>query len=82
MPYRKTSQQLQATSAAKAGFSERTARRIDKGEHEVKRGVRKYRTRKNPFNGLFEQHLVPLLEANPALQQITLLKVVEEKAPK
>jgi len=71
MSYRKTPQQLQATSAAKAGFSERTARRIDKGEHEVKHGVRKYRTRKDPFKGLFEQYLVPLLEANPALQPIT-----------
>ena len=81
MSYRKTPQQLQATSAAKSGFSERTARRIDKGEHEVKHGVRKYRTRKDPFNGLFEQHLVPLLEANPALQPITLLEVLEEKAP-
>jgi len=81
MSYRKTPQQLQATSAAKAGFSERTARRIDKGEHEVKRGVRKYRTRKDPFKGLFEQYLVPLLESNPALQPITLLEVLEEKAP-
>jgi len=81
MSYRKNSKQLQATSAAKAGFSERSARRIDTGEHEVKQGVRKYRTRKDPFNGLFEQYLVPLLESNPALQPITLLEVLEEKAP-
>lgn len=81
MSDRKNPQQLQATSAAKAGFSERTARRIDKGEHEVNREARKYRTRKDPFKGLFEQHLVPLLEANPALQPVTLLEVLEEKAP-
>jgi len=42
---------------------------------------RKYRTRKDPFNGLFEQHLVPLLKENPALQPITLLDVLDEKAP-
>lgn len=81
MSDRKNPQQLQATSAAKAGFSERTARRIDKGEHEIHRGGRKYRTGKDPFNGLFEQYLVPLLESNPALQPITLLEVLEEKAP-
>jgi len=81
MSYRKNPKQLQATSAAKAGFSERSARRIDTGEHEVKQGVRKYRTRKDPFNGLFEQYLVPLLEANPALQPITLLEVLEKEAP-
>lgn len=81
MSYRKNPKYSQASSAAKAGFSERTARRIDKGEHESNRYVRKYRTRKDPFNGLFEQYIVPLLEGNPALQPITLLEVLIEKTP-
>jgi len=80
MSYRKNPQQLQETSAAKAGFSERPARRIDKG-HDTTHPVRKYRTRKDPFNGLVEQYLMPLLEEKPALQPITLLEVLEEKAP-
>jgi len=46
MSYRKNPKYSQASSAAKAGFSERTARRIDKGEHENNRYVRQYRTRK------------------------------------
>ncbi len=77
MSNRKNPKQLQVTSAAKAGFSERTARRIDKGEHQVNHLPREYRTRKDPFKGLFEKHLVPLLEANPELQPITLLEVLD-----
>lgn len=81
MSYRKNPKQSQVTSAAKAGFSERTARRIDKGEHEKKHTHRDYRTRNDPFDGLFEQLLVPLLKENPALQPITLLEVLTEKSP-
>ena len=81
MSYRKKPKQSQITSAAKAGFSERTARRIDKGEHQPKPKMRQYRTRKDPLSGLFEEHLVPLLEENPELQPITLLEVLDEKSP-
>jgi len=81
MSYRKQSNQTQLTAAAKAGFSERTARRIDKGEHLTKRQPRNYKTRKDPLKGLFESLLVPLLEQNPALQPITLLEVLEEHSP-
>lgn len=79
MSYRKKQSQIKA--AAKTGISERSARRIDKGEHKVQKLPRQYRTRKDPFNGLFEKHLVPLLIDKPGLQPITLLDVLEEKAP-
>lgn len=79
MSHRKNNSQVK--SAAKAGFSERSARRIEKGEHPIQQQSRKYRTRKDPFNGLFEEHLIPLLKENPRLQPITLLEVLEEKAP-
>ena len=79
MSYRKKQSQIKA--AAKTGISERSARRIDKGEHKAQHLPRQYRTRKDPFNGLFEEHLVPLLSKNPALQPITLLDVLDEKAP-
>jgi len=79
MSYHKKNTQVK--SAAKAGISERSARRIEKGEHQTQHQPRQYRTRKDPFNGLFEQHLVPLLKENPALQPITLLDVLAEKAP-
>lgn len=73
--------QSQTSAAAKAGFSERTARRIESGTHTTVKKTRVHKTRKDPFNGLFELHLVPLLEANSKLQPITLLDVLDEKAP-
>jgi len=79
MSYRKNHSQVK--SSAKTGISERSGRRIDKGVHQTQQLPRQYRTRKDPFNGLFEEHLVPLLKDNPALQPITLLDVLEEKAP-
>ncbi|PCH96903.1 MAG: IS21 family transposase [Gammaproteobacteria bacterium] len=80
MSYRKNHSQVK--SAAKAGISERSARRIEIGEHQAQQQQpRQYRTRKDPFNGLFEKHLVPLLKDNPALQPITLLDVLADKAP-
>jgi len=79
MSYRKNNSQVK--SASKAGISERSARRIEKSEHQAQQQPRQYRTRKDPFNGLFEQHLIPLLKKNPALQPITLLDVLADKAP-
>jgi len=56
--------------SGKAGISERSARRIEKGKHQAQqKQPRQYKTRKDPFNGLFEKHLVPLLKENPALPQ-------------
>jgi hypothetical protein len=78
MSYRKEPNHTQLTAATKAGFSERTARRIEKGKHQTKRQPRNYTTREDPLNGLFESLLVPLLEQNPALQPITLLSVLED----
>lgn len=81
MSYRNQPNQSQSSAAAKAGFSQRTARRIDSGKHNTTHPLRQYRTRKDPFDGLFEQYLVPLLEAQPLLQPITLLEKLEEIAP-
>ncbi len=81
MSCKKQPKQTQLTAATKAGFSERTARRIDKGEHQTKHHPRNYTTRKDPLNGLFESLLVPLLEKNPALQPITLLDELETHTP-
>ncbi len=79
MSYR--TKQSQAKSAAKSGISQRSARRIEKDEHRTSKAPRQYRTRSDPFHGLFEKHLIPLLENNPALQPITLLEVLNGNAP-
>lgn len=81
MSYQKNPKQSQISASAKAGFSERTARRIDKGEHNITHSVRQYRTRKDPFNGLFEQHIVPMLKADPELLPTTLFDDLQEKYP-
>ena len=82
MSHRNQPHQTQASSAAKAGFSERTARRIDSNKHQKKSKLpRQYKTRKDPFNGDFEKYLIPLLEREPKLQPITLLDALDEQAP-
>ena len=81
MSNRNQPQHNQSTAAAKAGISERSARRIESGEHKIHKQPRKYRTRKDPFDGLFQQHIVPLLEKNPALQPITLFDELDKIAP-
>ena len=76
MSYRKDHKQTAA--AAQSGMSERTARRIESGQHSTTHLPRVYRTRKDPFNGAFEEHLVPLLKTDPELKPITLLVEPEE----
>ena len=81
MSYRNKPKQTQSSAAAKAGFSSRTARRIDAGQHDTTKLPRQYTTRKDPLNGLFEQYVVPMLEKEPSLQPITLFEKLEEIAP-
>ena len=64
----------QAVSAARAGFSERTARRLAHNDHRPARAHRSWRTRNDPFAEVWEKELVPLLEAGPRLQARTLLE--------
>ena len=56
--------QTQETAAAKAGFSERTGRRIEKDECTPgKAKERHWRTRKDPFAAVWDSEIVPRLEA-------------------
>lgn len=72
----------QCTAAAKAGISERSARRIDKGALETTPNPKRHwRTRNDPLSAVWESTLVPLLEANPALQPITLLEYLDDHYP-
>lgn len=78
MHYRK--QHTQAVAAAKAGMSERTARKF---EHDPKlpsqrRTARHWRTRPDPLAGLWEETVVPMLEANPGLRAVTLFEELQE----
>ena len=61
----------QETSAAKAGISVRSGRRVEKGERQATK-ERDWRTRKDPLEAVWESELVPLLDREPSLTGITL----------
>lgn len=60
----------------------RTGRRIEKGQHQPKRGQsRDWRTRQDPLAQVWDSELVPLLQRQPQLMPITLLDYLQEKYP-
>jgi transcriptional regulator with XRE-family HTH domain len=72
----------QETSAAKAGISPRTARRIESGTHRPNRGrPRDWKTRPDPLDGLWESELLPMLEKEPRLEALTLFEALQEQHP-
>ena len=66
---------IQVTAAAKAGISERSGRRIDKGQ--ISPGVkskRHWRTRKDPFTDVWDDEIIPILANAPELQPLTIFE--------
>ncbi|KQN53591.1 hypothetical protein ASE99_23990 [Serratia sp. Leaf51] len=70
----------QAASAAKAGISVRSGRRIEKGQRSPL-GDRHWHTREDPLAEVWEDIIVPLLQSRPSLAPITLLELLQEKYP-
>ncbi len=74
----------QETAAASAGMSERTGRSWERGPlpSERKKG-RTWRTRPDPFEGVWEQDVVPLLskDTERKLHAKTVLKGLRQKYP-
>ncbi len=70
----------QEQSAAKAGISVRTGRRIEKGEKPDKT-QRHWRTRQDPMGAVWDSELVPLLEQEPSLTGLTLWEYLDETYP-
>jgi hypothetical protein len=64
----------QRIAAAKAGFSERTARRIETNRRTPAGRQSSARCVPDPFAGLWDAAIRPMLEAQPALRPITLLE--------
>lgn len=74
--------EIQHIAAAKAGISERSGRRIEKGEiPSGGRAKRHWRTRKDPFAGIWDSEIVPMLEINDELQPLTLFEHITKKFP-
>ena len=71
--------QSQETAAAKAAISERSGRRIEKGERQSMPGERHWRTREDPLEAIWEKELIPLLEREPQLTGLTLWEYLEDE---
>jgi len=72
----------QERAASRSGFSERSGRRIEKGEGGPEhRKPRIHRTRKDPLASVWESELVPMLEAHPALKPVTILEYLQHQYP-
>ena len=69
----------QQSAAAKAGISERSARRIEQGRERL--SERHWRTRADPFEAVWSSELVGLLEGHPELSPMTLLEYLQERYP-
>lgn len=74
--------QTQSQASAKAGISERSARRIEAGGiSALERKERHWRTRKDPFVEVWVREIVPLLEKQPALDATTLFEDLQDRHP-
>ena len=72
----------QVTAATKANISERSGRRIEKNNLQPKgKHPRDWRTRKDPFIGVWEKEIVPLLKKTPCLTPITLFEKLQKDHP-
>ena len=80
MTYRKTDRR--ALAAAKGGFSRATADRIeaDPRSPSQKRKPRG-RRRPDPLAGIFEEEIVPLLEASPGLRAVAVYEEMMRRHP-
>jgi len=72
----------QETSAVKAGISERTGRRIEAGEvNPAEHRVRRWRTRKDPFEKIWDAEIVPQLMEHPEFTPQTLFEDLQKRHP-
>jgi hypothetical protein len=72
----------QRTAAARAGFSERTARRIDADPRlPSQRKPQRGRTVADPLEGVWQRDLQPILANDPSVQAVTLLRHLQQRYP-
>jgi hypothetical protein len=81
MASRKTGH-TQAASAARAGFSESTGRRVETSPVlPSQRPPRQYRTRVDPFQDVWRSEVAPLLEQMPGVRATTVLEELQRRHP-
>jgi hypothetical protein len=72
----------QGLASAKAGISERSARRIESAVTLPSQTPRRYwRSRADPFAQVWDTEIVPLLKSAPKLMAITLLRKLQDDHP-
>ena len=71
----------QIAAAAKAGISERSARRIESSDALPSQRDRAWRTRADPLGAVWDSEVVALLEADGALGAVTLLEELQRRYP-
>jgi transposase InsO family protein len=72
----------QVASAAKAGISERSARRVEQAQSlPSQQAVRNWRTRQDPLVEVWEAEIVPLLQTDAGLNAVTLLEELQRRHP-
>lgn len=72
----------QVAAAARAGISERSARRIDETDAlPSQREARSWRTRDDPLSELWDGEVVPLLQTDVLLNAVTLLEELQRRHP-
>jgi transposase InsO family protein len=81
--YKKDRNQMtQVAAAARAGLSERSARRIEQSQSlPSQREPRAWRTRTDPLSGVWDAEVVPLLQADFKLNAVTLLEELQRRHP-
>jgi len=72
----------QVAAAARAGISERSARRIDDTDAlPSQRAARSWRTREDPLTEVWDAEVVPLLRTDALLNAVTLLEELQRRHP-
>jgi hypothetical protein len=73
----------QGSAAAMAGISVATGRRIERDPRppSSRKTTRDYRTRQDPFEGVWDEEIVPMLLSAPALRPITILRELIHRHP-
>ena len=72
----------QVASAARAGISERSARRIEGAQRlPSQRPQRNWRTREDPLSAAWDSELIPLLQTDARLNAVTLLEELQRRYP-
>ena len=72
----------QVASAAKAGVSERSARRIEGAQSlPSQRPARGWRTREDPLSTVWDSEVIPLLQTDARLNAVTLLEELQRRYP-